>query len=102
MEKKRRKEKKRISNFNGYLSHSSSRVEFELGLGLRLTNTSLLGMTFVDFKESSAISCLGMTSYLKMVLKNQETLKIEDGLNTEDTLKKEEVLNIKFEKDPKD
>ena len=33
--KKRRK--KRISSFNGYLSHSSSRVEFELGLGLRLT-----------------------------------------------------------------
>ena len=30
-------EKKRISSFNGYLSHSSSRVEFELGLGLRLT-----------------------------------------------------------------
>ena len=42
-----------------------------------------------------------MTSYLKMVLKNQETLKIEDGLNTEDTVKKEEVLNIKFENDPK-
>ena len=28
---------KRISSFKGYLSHSSSRVEFELGLGLRLT-----------------------------------------------------------------
>jgi len=34
----KRKEKKKISSFNGYLSHSSSRVEFELGLGLRLTN----------------------------------------------------------------
>merc|ERR1712208_108858 len=31
------KKKRRISSFNGYLSHSSSRVEFELGLGLRLT-----------------------------------------------------------------
>ena len=29
---------KRISSFKGYLSHSSSRVEFELELGLRLTN----------------------------------------------------------------
>jgi len=33
----KRKKKRRISSFNGYLSHSSSRVEFELGLGLRLT-----------------------------------------------------------------
>ena len=38
MEKKKEEKKRRISSFNGYLSHSSSRVEFELKLGLRLTN----------------------------------------------------------------
>ena len=37
----KKEEKRRISSFNGYLSHSSSRVEFELGLGLRLTNIEI-------------------------------------------------------------
>ena len=37
---------KKISSFKGYLSHSSSRVEFELRLGLRLTKNSLLTSIF--------------------------------------------------------
>ena len=44
----KKEEKKRISSFNGYLSHSSSRVEFELGLGLRLTKNSHVGLNFSE------------------------------------------------------
>ena len=45
----KKKKKRRISSFNGYLSHSSSRVEFELGLGLRLTKNGNQGLRSARF-----------------------------------------------------
>ena len=67
-EEKRRKEKKRrISSFNGYLSHSSSRVEFELGLGLRLTKILAEKFSFKS-KENFGLKTLCQQCSEKMML----------------------------------